>query len=249
MVFILRLKAKRENGTSKIFEKNPEGEDISRVMKALVLFVFGTLTTVSSILCGTGCGTPGHDQVGGKVLAGRRPHTIASSSDADCCRKCSHKEGCSAWVRQPSTTYCWLIAAAPGQKTTPREDRTVGFMSTPVPKDDLNVTVTQFGRDSLRVRVTVAEPAQEGLPGGLVANPLPQPRSISSTLGKRNQLTLLNGNIGARFTKAGGLEIYRVSDGNYATSTLCCSTRIFKSCTRIIGTCLILITNMSNQNP
>ena len=182
-----------------------------------VLFVFGTLATVSSSLCETGCGTPGHDQVGGKVLAGRRPHTIKSTSDADCCTKCLHKEGCTAWVRQPSTTNCWLIAASPAQKTTPREDRTVGFMSTPVPQDDLNVTVTQFGRDSVRVRVTVAKPAQEGLPGGLVANPLPQPRSVSSTLGKGTEITLQNGNIGARFPKAGGLEIYRVSDGNDAT--------------------------------
>ena len=182
-----------------------------------VVLLFGTLTTVSSTPCGPGCGTPGHDQVGGKVLAGCRPHTITSTSDSDCCTKCVNKEGCTAWVRQPSTTNCWLIAAAPGQTTTPRQDRTVGFLFTPAPAHDLNVTVTQFGRDSVRVRVTVAEPALERLPGGLVANPLPQPRSISSSLGKGDQIALSNGNIGTRFTKAGTLEIYRVSDGELCT--------------------------------
>ena len=50
----------------------------------------------------------GHDQHGGKILAGIKPHFITAQDDAACCALCAGKEG----ERAPCMPHSWRVWVA-----------------------------------------------------------------------------------------------------------------------------------------
>jgi alpha-D-xyloside xylohydrolase len=185
------------------------------------MLCFWAALSASGPFCGAG--QANHDQVGGHVLAGAHPHFINTTDDAACCAVCQATPGCDTWVRQPSTSYCFAVRSP--ESTEARADRTVGVLApapTPAPAPP-TLVVEQYGADSLRIRAglfrAAGQPGRpfEGLPGAILANPLPRPENRTTdgfgTAAAAALPPLANGNIVARFAANGALEVFRVSDG------------------------------------
>lgn len=165
--------------------------------------------------CSGGSSNPNlnHDQKGGKILAGIKPHYIKAISASKCCRACAAYDGCDTYVWQPSTTYCWFVRGS--EKIVERADRVVGFTTSPPPSPTppppppptpavaARVTITQWNSDTFRIIADLPGlPRPKGTPpGALVANTLPNPTSISSSGGGggggSQSQTISNGNLEA----------------------------------------------------
>ena len=86
------------------------------------------------------------------------------------------EQHCTTWVWQPSTTHCWFVAHATGTRS--RADRVVGYTTPaptpPPPALPYTIWVTQYGRDTLRLRIGPAgAQAPIATPvGAVLPNPL-----------------------------------------------------------------------------
>ena len=157
------------------------------------------------------------DQTGGTVISGepRQPGGFNNQSTAaNCCAACKEytggKERCTTWVWQPSTTHCWFIAHATG--TTSREDRVVGGAPAPPPPPPPppphTIWVTQYGTDTLRLRIgfginPIATPI-----GAVLPNPLgPAAKTISWTTSSTAVVNIENGALRASIS-SGGMVVF-----------------------------------------
>ena len=162
--------------------------------------------------CGQKCGISGRDQVGGKVLAGLSPH-ITTKSDSQCCDLCVNHAQCTAWVRQPSTTYCWLIQATEANKTVSRDDRTVGFIQPPPPQPyPVVVKLEAFGANSIRVRVSA--PGMHEVEEPIISALVPQNLDREQNEPSDDPTNLVHGNLKISVDpKFHYITATRVSDG------------------------------------
>merc|ERR1711918_24872 len=89
-----------------------------------------------------------------------------ASTREECCAACKAEERCTAWVRQPSTGFCFLCEGTGSSGTKPAEDREIGFKA-PGPSWKYAVRC-----DAASMRLTAEEPPPAPFNWPLVGSPV-----------------------------------------------------------------------------